>query len=69
MRCKTMWKFVPQAGKTGNECVEVISDPGLRLFHWKRADGGPCVPCRNLGEGNKAQKEQRVQDQKGGGKR
>ena len=31
-------------------------------------DGGPCELCRNLG-GNKAWREQRVQDQKGGGRR
>ena len=35
-------------------------------FHLKGVAGGPRVHCRNLGEGEKAWKEQRVQDQKGG---
>ena len=31
--------------------MEVSSDPGFRSFHERRIYGGPCVPCRNLGEG------------------
>ena len=29
--------------------MEVSSDPGFRQFHQKEVDGGPRVPCRNLG--------------------
>ena len=38
--------------------MEVSNYLGFRSFHRKGVDGGPCVPCRNLG------KEQRIQDQK-----
>ena len=39
-------------------------------FHQKGVDCGMCVPCRNLGgKGAWTWKEQRVQDQKGGGRR
>ena len=43
--------------------MEVSSDPGFRWFNQKGVDVETCVPCRNL-VGDKAQKEQRVQDRK-----
>ena len=44
------------------------SDSGFWKFHQKGVGGGPRAPFRNL-LGDKARKEQMVQDYKGGGMR